>query len=71
MKRARAVWCAIALALMLTGGGVILRTVYRDSRLPSLASSGFALFVFGFTAALVCLGVWVAIGGHRGPEDGP
>jgi len=71
----RAVWWAIAfaikLAVMLTGGGVILWTVYRDSRLPDVTSLGVTLFVLGFTAALVCLGVWVASDGHRGPEDGP
>jgi len=65
------VWCAIALAVTLTGGGVILWTVYRDFRLPAVTSPGIALFIFGFAAVLVCLGLWLAIGGHRGPEDGP
>ena len=55
---------------MLTGGGVILWTVYRDSRAPAVTSLGVTLFVFGFTAAVVCLGVWVASDGHRGPKDG-
>jgi len=56
---------------MLTGGGVLLWTVYRDLRLPSFTSLGVALVVLGFAAALVCLGLWIAINGHRGPEDGP
>jgi len=71
----RAVWWAIAfaipLAVMLTGGGVILWTVYRDSRSPAVTSLGVTLFVFGFTAAVVCLGMWVATNGHPGPKDGP
>ncbi len=62
---------AIPLAVMLTGGGVILWTVYRDSRPPAVTSLGVTLFVFGFTAAVVCFGVWVASDGHRGPENGP
>ena len=64
-------WCAIALTIMLTGGGVLLWTVYSDLRLPSFTSLGVALVVLGFAAALVCLGLWIAINGHRGPEDGP
>jgi len=71
----RAVWWAIAfaipLAVMLAGGGVILWTVYRYSRSPSFTNLGVTLFVFGFTAAVVSLGVWMASGGHRGPKDGP
>jgi hypothetical protein len=56
---------------MLAGGGVIVWTRYRNFRLPALTSLAGTLFVFGFTAALVCLGLWVARSGHRGPEDGP
>jgi hypothetical protein len=56
---------------MLAGGGVILWTVYRESRSPSFTNLGVTLFVFGFMAAVVCLGVWVASGGRRGPKDGP
>jgi|SRR5467141_772691 len=61
---------AIPLAVMLAGGGVLLWTVYRDSRSPAFTSLGATLFVFGFTAAVVCLGAWVASGGHRGPGTG-
>jgi hypothetical protein len=71
----RAEWWALAfaipLAAMLAGGGVILWTIYRDSRSPSFKSLGATLFVFGFTAVVACLGVWVASGGRRGPKDGP
>ena len=71
----RAVWWAIAfaipLALMLAGGGVILWSVYRESQSLSATNLGVALVVFGFTAVVVCLGVWVASGDHRGPKDGP
>jgi uncharacterized RDD family membrane protein YckC len=61
---------AIPLAVMLAGGGVLLWTAYRDSRSTGITSLGATLFVFGFTAALVCFGAWVASSGHRGPGNG-
>ena len=70
----RAGWAiafAIPLAVMLAGGGVMLWTVYFKSRLPSITNLGVALVVFGFTAAVVFLGLWMASGGRRGPKDGP
>jgi hypothetical protein len=70
----RAEWAiafAIALAFMLAGGGVVLWTVYSKSRLPSITNLGVALVVFGFTAAVVFLGLWMASSGQRGPQDGP
>jgi len=70
----RAGWAiafAIPLALMLAGGVVMLWTVYSKSRLPSFTNLGVTLVVFGFTAAVVFLGAWVASGGSRGPKDGP
>ena len=70
----RAEWAiafAIALAVMLAGGGVMLWTVYSKSRLPSITNLGVALVVFGFTAAVVFLGLWMASSGQRGPQDGP
>jgi len=71
----RAVWWAIAfaipLAVMLTGVGVILWTIYRGSQSPSFTNLGVTLFVFGFTAAVAFLGLWMASGGQRGPKDRP
>jgi hypothetical protein len=70
----RAGWAiafAIPLAVMLAGGGVMFWTVYSKSRLPSMTNLGVALVVFGFTAAVVFLGLWMASGGQRGPKDGP
>jgi len=70
----RAVWWRIAfgipLAVMLAGGGVILWTVYRDSRSPTAMSLGVTLFTLGFAASATCLGAWLVSGGHRGPWDG-
>jgi hypothetical protein len=62
---------AIALAFVLAGGGVVLWTVYSKSRLPSITNLGVALVVFGFTAAVVFLGLWMASSGQRGRQDGP
>ena len=68
----RAGWAfAIPLAVMLAGVGVMLWTVYSKSRLPSLTNLGVTLFVFGFTAAVVFLGVWIASRGQHGSKDGP
>jgi hypothetical protein len=70
-RPAWAIAFAIALAFMLAGGGVMLWTVYSKSRLPSITNLGVALVVFGFTATVVFLGLWMASSGQRGPQDGP
>lgn len=62
---------AISLAAALAGGGVVLWTVYRDSRSPGAMSLGATLLVFGFAAAIACLGGWLASGGHRRPGSEP
>ncbi len=70
----RAGWAiafAIVLAVMLAGGGVVFWTIYSKSRLPSITNLGVALVVFGFTVAVVLLGLWIASSGQRGPQDGP
>ena len=71
----RAVWCVVAFAIsaaaMVAGGGAFLWAVYRDWRAPGVISFGAALFVLGFSAAVGCVGVWVASTGFRRPRSGP
>jgi hypothetical protein len=70
-----ALWWAIAFmisfAAMICGGGVFLWAVYRESPSPGAISIGAVLFVFGFSAVVACLGVYVASSGYRGPRSGP
>jgi membrane protein implicated in regulation of membrane protease activity len=62
---------AISVAAMVGGGGVFLWAVYRDSPSPGAVSVGATLFVFGFSAVVVCFGVWAASSGYRRPRSGP
>ncbi len=53
---------AIAVAAALIGGGVILWTIFLDSRSPAAMSLGATLLLFGFATAISCLGGWLATG---------
>jgi len=61
----------ISVAVTVIGGGMFLWAVYRESRSAGAISIGATLFVFGFSAVVVCFGMWVASSGYRKPESGP
>lgn len=42
--------------------GVILWTIFLDSRSPAAMSLGATLLLFGFATAIACLGGWLATG---------
>lgn len=73
--RHRALWrrivFAIPLAAMLSGAGVAILAAYHDSRSVLLWNVGALLLVFGFAVGVICLGVWVATGGHLKPSERP
>ena len=60
----------ISVAAMVIGGGIFLWAVYRESPSPGAVSVGATLFVFAFSAVVVCFGVWVASSGYRRPRSG-
>ena len=60
---------AIPLAAMLSGAGVGIWAAYHNSRSVLLWNMAALLLVFGFAIGVVCLGVWVASGGHLRPSD--
>lgn len=72
--RRRALWriaFAVPMAAMLSGAGVIIWATVYASRSLVLWNVGAALIVFGFAVGVICLGVWVASGGHLRQSDQP
>lgn len=73
--KGRALWWkivfAVPLSVMLCGVVVAIYGAYHDSRSVFLWNMAGLLVVSGFAIGVVCLGVWVASGGHLPPSNQP